>query len=461
MVSKLNNDCLQNIFEFFETDQSTLFKCILVSRSWFEILVPYLWENPFLIVHRKGAANSKKLLTTIITMFPFDKSTEDKLNSCKYYKVTYHSFEKSFCNYLSFIKIFKSVEFHGFIDKCSRVTPWKYRPFKKYVSNGVRLPSPSCVYDEGTISSILTHHICDIIFKNCTKIRQIALLNISSRLMDTCSFNNFSNICQLEIGKIIYLRKIFHDCKNIKKITINTCDGNFNNSDYLINFLRAQQGLKAIHLLNRSNCFEFNEFGQLKRFPKELLIQICSIEELGIKNFMLPYGQDYILSKLKRLEITFEKWPPRVVNTFQNVSCPLLEVLIFHDSLPPLDVLAEFIENTKGHLQCLHMKLVNREYYNTHLLLETITKSCPKIISLSTVINITEDLILLKNLLISCNELKNFTLVSINDMNQSFLQDQLRMINENWDVIHERCLIREAGTRPNMWTRFNKFHIKF
>ncbi|GES86153.1 hypothetical protein GLOIN_2v1554125 [Rhizophagus clarus] len=412
MVSKLNNDCLQNIFEFFETDQSTLFKCILVSRSWFEILVPYLWENPFLIVHRKGAANSKKLLTTIITMFPFDKSTEDKLNSCKYYKVTYHSFEKSFCNYLSFIKIFKSVEFHGFIDKCSRVTPWKYRPFKKYVSNGVRLPSPSCVYDE-------------------------------------------------EIGKIIYLRKIFHDCKNIKKITINTCDGNFNNSDYLINFLRAQQGLKAIHLLNRSNCFEFNEFGQLKRFPKELLIQICSIEELGIKNFMLPYGQDYILSKLKRLEITFEKWPPRVVNTFQNVSCPLLEVLIFHDSLPPLDVLAEFIENTKGHLQCLHMKLVNREYYNTHLLLETITKSCPKIISLSTVINITEDLILLKNLLISCNELKNFTLVSINDMNQSFLQDQLRMINENWDVIHERCLIREAGTRPNMWTRFNKFHIKF
>jgi hypothetical protein len=459
MVPILNHDCFLNIFEFLESDQRTLFKCILVNRTWFEILIPCLWENPFSIVHRKGTVSSKKLLTTIISTFPFDKVTEERLNSRKYYKVTYNNYGQSFCNYLSFMKIFKSVEFHGFIDKCSRVTLWKYKPFKRRYNyeKSCWITEPHDGYDESSISSILTHHIYDIIFKNCTNIRQFALINIPNKTLQTNSFNNLSNLYYLEVGKILYLKKMVHICEKIKKIVINLAihhPGRFDNYLLLVNFLKVQKGLKALHILNNSRI------DQLDQIPKEFLAQIYSIEELGMNNFMFPYGQIITLSKLKRLEITLKAWPSRIVDTFRNVLCPLLEVLKFQDSLPPLDALAEFIENTKGHLQCFYMNHLNQNrYYDTQLLLKSITTSCPKIESLSTVINITEDLSLLKNLLISCNELKNFTLMSVDYMNQSLLQEQLRMINENWDVIHETCQ-RKRYTRPVGWLKFNNYHIK-
>ncbi|CAB4397926.1 uncharacterized protein OCT59_016646 [Rhizophagus irregularis] len=425
MVSKLNHDCFRNILECLESNQSVLFKCLLVNRLWFEISIPYLWENPFSIVYRKGVANSRRLLKTIISMFPFEKSMEDKLNSCKTYKVTYHKYEQSFYNYLRFIKIFKSIEFHGFIDKCSR----NYTHHKTNNEN-----------EEGTISSILSYHVYDIIFKNCSGIKQITLLTISKRIMKMKSFDNLSNLCVLEIGEIQYLEKIAHICKKIKKIVINL-HGGFNNSQLLINFLKVQHGLKAVYLLSRFKLFQISN---------ELLIQMHSIEELCIKNFILPNGQIITLSKLKRLEITVSEWTSQTVATLLTISCPILEVLKFDDSLPPLDVLAEFIKKTEGHLQCLHLDHPY-EHLDTQVLLKSIAKSCPKIKSLAIIINITEDLNLLEHLLLSCNELKSLTLMSFDYIRLTLLQEVLRTIDENWKVSSE---FSEYGRR----IEFNKFH---
>ncbi|GBC03119.1 hypothetical protein RclHR1_00050027 [Rhizophagus clarus] len=263
MVSNLNSDCLRNILEFLGSDQRVLFKCLLVNRSWFEVSVLYLWEDPFSIAHRRRAANSKKLLTTIISMFPFDKVTEDKLKSCGYSNVTYYKNGQSICNYLSFMKIFKSNEFHGFIDKCSGVT-----------SSGREKVRTGNLYENevGKISSTLSYHIYDIIFKNCTNIKQIILLTISKRIMKMKSFDNLSNLCDIEIGEVRYLKKIVHVCKKIKKIVIKL-HGEFNNSQVLVNFLKVQHGLKAVHLLSQSKLFQISN---------ELLIQLYSIEELCI-----------------------------------------------------------------------------------------------------------------------------------------------------------------------------------
>ncbi|CAB4427700.1 unnamed protein product [Rhizophagus irregularis] len=410
MVPNLNYDCFQNIFEHLESDQGTLFNCILVNRSWFKISIPYLWENPFSIVHRNGAANSKKLLKTIISMFPFDMLTEEMLNSCKYYKVTYHEYGKSIRDYLDYMEIFKSVEFHGFIDKCSRVTPWKYKNLKNYYDENERKWISK--YDESSISSILTNHIFNIIFRNCTKIRQFSLFNISNMTIRNNSFKNLSNLCYLEVGKPYYLSNIFRDCKKIKKIVIhflfyNNIRDRWFDSSLLINFLKDQKELKAIHFSNREDRNSRHYYYQLKPIPEELLIQIHSIEELGLDCLMLPYKQLNTLSKLKHLEITLRKLKPETVAAFDNGLCPLLEVLKFQGHLPPLDVLAKFIEKTKGHLQCFYIKNPSQNHYDhTQLLLKSIAKSCPKLNSLSTIINITKDLSFLETLLISCNELK-------------------------------------------------------
>ncbi|PKY48387.1 hypothetical protein RhiirA4_404360 [Rhizophagus irregularis] len=402
-------------------------------------------------------------------MFPFDKWTEEKLNSYKYYKVTYHKYRKSIRDYLDYMEIFKSAEFHGFIDKCSRVPSWKYKNLKTYYDKNEKTWISK--YDESSISSTLTHHIFNIIFRNCTKIRQFSLFNISNKTVKTVqnnSFKNLSNLCYLEVGKQYFLGNIFRDCKKIKKIVIHFHGFRLNrdrwlDSSLLINFFKDQKELKAIHFSDLSNSIKRSVgniyYYQLRPIPEELLIQIHSIEELGMHCFILPCRQLNTLSKLKHLEITLWKWKPETIASFDNGLCPLLEVLKFQDDLPPLDVLAKFIGKTKGHLKCFYIKNPNQNHYDhTQLLLKSIAKSCPKLNSLSTIINITKDLSFLKTLLISCNELKNFTLISIDFMSQSLLQEQLRMMDENWGVVHEKCQYKKCNHIDSI--RFNKYQIK-
>jgi hypothetical protein len=82
-----------------------------------------------------------------------------------------------------------------------------------------------------------------------------------------------------------------------------------------------------------------------------------------------------------------------------KISCPLLEVLKFHGSNPPLDVLARFIEKTEGHLQCFYLVPPKMRYLDIQILLKSIAKSCPKIKSLATIIDITEGISFLEHLL--------------------------------------------------------------
>src|SRR5207244_4097713 len=53
MASKLNADCLMEIFEILELDQATtlkpcsLYPCILVNRQWCISAMRILWKNPW------------------------------------------------------------------------------------------------------------------------------------------------------------------------------------------------------------------------------------------------------------------------------------------------------------------------------------------------------------------------------------------------------------------------------
>lgn len=419
MSSELNYDCLQNIFEIFEynNDQDTLFKCILVNRSWCESAIPYLWKDPFSIVRKRE--NSRKLLTTIISMFPFDKSMEEKLKSYEY-ELIHLDYKQSFYNYLNFCRIFKFTEFYGFVDKCARA-----------VSSN----------DVGKVSSILYISVYKIIFEHCTEIRKIRLSSLPKMIIKNQNFNNLSNLHELEICNfttVKFFEKLVHVCKRIKKIRIIT--NAFKNSKELVNLFKVQQNLKIVHFLNDLN--------QCQIITEELSTQILLIEELIMKNFM--FVQIKTLSNLKRLEFTFTICSPQIVTAFRNVSCPLLEVLKFHRDFPPLNVLAEFIEKTEGHLQCFYLESYPYPIYqnsDTQVLLRSIAKSCPKIKSLTTIFKLTEDLSFLKYLLSSCNELESLTLTNepINNHGEIIadcetiskkLENQLR-INGNWNVKHE------------------------
>src|SRR5947209_3158333 len=43
MIYQLNNDCVNEIFEYFSVN--TLFSCLLINRCWFEKVVSLLWKD--------------------------------------------------------------------------------------------------------------------------------------------------------------------------------------------------------------------------------------------------------------------------------------------------------------------------------------------------------------------------------------------------------------------------------
>src|SRR5436190_3808230 len=45
-MSKLNRDILYLIFEEFQSDNRTLHSCLLINRTWCEIIILILWKNP-------------------------------------------------------------------------------------------------------------------------------------------------------------------------------------------------------------------------------------------------------------------------------------------------------------------------------------------------------------------------------------------------------------------------------
>uniref|UniRef100_U9T5V4 F-box domain-containing protein n=1 Tax=Rhizophagus irregularis (strain DAOM 181602 / DAOM 197198 / MUCL 43194) TaxID=747089 RepID=U9T5V4_RHIID len=46
-MSKLNKDILFLIFEELQDDSKSLFSCLMVNRTWCEIVIPILWRNPW------------------------------------------------------------------------------------------------------------------------------------------------------------------------------------------------------------------------------------------------------------------------------------------------------------------------------------------------------------------------------------------------------------------------------
>ena len=40
-------ELLENIISYHKEDPKTLFKCALVSKSWCDTVIPFLWKNPF------------------------------------------------------------------------------------------------------------------------------------------------------------------------------------------------------------------------------------------------------------------------------------------------------------------------------------------------------------------------------------------------------------------------------
>ena len=62
---KLNKDVLFLIFEELQNDKASLLSCLLVNRTWCEIIVLILWKNPWFYI--KELEKKKSQFNVIIS----------------------------------------------------------------------------------------------------------------------------------------------------------------------------------------------------------------------------------------------------------------------------------------------------------------------------------------------------------------------------------------------------------
>jgi hypothetical protein len=95
-MSKLNRDILYLIFEEFKDDKKALHSCLLVNRTWCEMIIPILWKDPWEFLK---FGREKSLFNVIISHL----SDESRNNLRKFLK---NSYKRPLFDYISFCKTF-------------------------------------------------------------------------------------------------------------------------------------------------------------------------------------------------------------------------------------------------------------------------------------------------------------------------------------------------------------------
>src|SRR6266498_5105205 len=93
-MSKLNRDVLYLIFKELQDDKNVLYSCLLVNKTWCEIIIPILWNDPWKYLNK---GKEKLLLNSIISHLS-DKS-KDNLG-----QEMVISYQRPIFNYISFCR---------------------------------------------------------------------------------------------------------------------------------------------------------------------------------------------------------------------------------------------------------------------------------------------------------------------------------------------------------------------
>ncbi len=113
MVCQLPVDCLNEIFEYLEEDETTLHSCLLVNRLWCELSVRILWRDVLNSKCRNVKRPARPILSTLIACLPNESKEllcENKIS------ISTPTSKSPLFNYASFCKVFSIVKIYKLAD---------------------------------------------------------------------------------------------------------------------------------------------------------------------------------------------------------------------------------------------------------------------------------------------------------------------------------------------------------
>jgi hypothetical protein len=391
-MSNLNRDVLYLIIEQLQDDANTLCSCLLVNKTWCEIIIPILWKNPWKYFKRKNKMSLSllKVIFSHLSNVSRNKLGELKLLTNSYQNPSFNYI--SCCKHLDLDEI-QSIIYKNIFDKSERITA-QNEIFNIFINENMKF----------------TH-----LYNYRNHVHQLHLNHGAERCFSEIEFLS----CGTDINEDI-LTKLTESCKSIKELQLVIKKKIYNYG--IVKLIEAQKKLFNINLARYTHTYENESFCEILEnslIKHANTVQYCKIIRQPSTNFLSSF------KNLKELELgwtnskSINPW-----NCLRNLSLPFLQIL--KSSSVPIEALTSLIENTTESLTIIKIDHISHDEISNKKLIQAIYQNCSNLKSLKLLIrncNILE----LEKLLISCQYLKGLYIIISDIENRVF----------NWDKLFE------------------------
>jgi hypothetical protein len=386
-MSKLNRDIFYLIFKEFIDDEKTLYSCLLVNKTFCEIIVPILWNNPWKFLRLE---KEKLFLHTIISHL--SKESRNSLS-----KRIFYQYKKPLFNYIKFCKHLNLCIIQRIIDTIyvkNETLNIKNKIFNLFINENAKISHLYLPYQ----FDFQIHLIPGA--KNCFS--EIEFLSFNTNINDN-----------IVIG-------LMETCKSIRELEliIEVEDNNYE----IVKLIEKLKRLNRISLI----CFSYENESFCKTLENSLIKYANTIQYF--KSNKPPVTK--ILSSFVNLRVLelynfqYTSW-----DCLESLSLPFLKILKVEQV--PINNLTSLIENTNGSLieisitcRVCHNKINNKK------IIQAIYQNCPNLKYLKLVIK-KKNIFEIEKLLIQCQYLEGLFLVIEDEGNVFNLNNLFRILAQS------------------------------
>ncbi|RIA88657.1 hypothetical protein C1645_877231 [Glomus cerebriforme] len=393
----LNKDVLYLIFEELKVDKRTLHSCLLINKSWCEIIVPILWKDPWKYCWTR---NGKLLLNVIISHL----SEQQRDNLGQHFNFLTKSYKKPLFNYVSFCKHLN------------------FNEIKRIINN----------IDEKSEISIIENEIINLFIKENTRFTHLYIpcqFNYQIHLIPGAKWC-FSELqflnCNTSINDTV-LTGLMEICKSIKELSL-SIEKDSNNYK-IFKLIETQKKLLNVHVLANHQRFDepFCKALENSLIKHANFIQYFKTNKQPITKFLSSFVN------LKRLELD-DNFHYMIWNYLENLSLPFLQILKAKGV--PIKVLASLIENTGGYLTEINIEMVCHDEINNKRIIQAIYQNCLNLKYLKLLFK-NNNIVELEKLLIKCQYLDGLCIIFEDNWDYNIIVD--------WDYFF-KVLIKSSPT---------------
>jgi hypothetical protein len=367
MACQLPTECLNEILEYLEKDEFTLYSCLLVNRFWCKIAVIILWRN--ILDFKRPSKVASSILSTLIACLPNESKELIHKNKIFISTPTLNSplFNyPEFCKVLSINKIIIVTE-NVLKNRDDLVVNEIIKMFTNQISSLKKFTYYYNYYCHHNIS--FSYYVPGA--------RDLSELCCSSNLPSKF-FYQLSQMCHnLQSISITFDVCVLYELKELKEL------------------ISSQNNLKNLILTAYNGSWE--------NIIPAIIKHSHTITKLKLYSRYddLPFSFVHSFKNLQELTFSFTN----AVNfedfkKIQYANFSKLEILKIPYQCPKLEYVIKFLENNGKNLKKLYIK------QNSKVLNLSIAYFCPKITSLFIIID-KDEIDVLKTILIKCKYLES------------------------------------------------------